>query len=134
MNKRQQLEKLGNELNETFKQYVELATQVEIENQIENLINKLEKIFNGEEIVEGLTENHKPEPTIIDMLMRYKNLLDEVETSDDEVDEECEDDEDEVDEVDEKEIAEKEFKEIAEKEFMEFFEKEFQDFLQLLKR
>lgn len=129
MNKKQQLEKLGNELNETFKQYVELATQVEIENQIENLINKLEKIFNGEEIVEGLTENHKPEPTVIDMLMRYKNFLDEVETSDDEVDEDEDYEDEEVDEVEE--VDEKE---IAEKEFIEYFEKEFQDFLQLLKR
>lgn len=91
MNKRQQLEKLGNELNNTFKQYIELAIQVEIEEQIEktlnDLIDNLEKICNGEEIVEDLPANHKPEPTVIDMLMRYNNLFEEIETSDDE---ECE--------------------------------------------
>ena len=92
MNKRQQLEKLGKQLNETFKQYVELAIQVEIEEQIErtlnDLIDNLEKICNGEEIVEDLTANQKPEPTVIDMLMRYKNFIEEIETSDDEENEE----------------------------------------------
>lgn len=116
MNKRQQLEKLGNQLNETFKQYVELAIQVEIEEKIErtlnDLIDNLEKICNGEEIVEDLTANHKPEPTVIDMLLRCCNLLDEVEASDDE-DEEYEDDEEEIIYVDS--------------------EKAFEEFLQLIK-
>ena len=125
MNKRQQLEKLGHELNETFKQYVELAIQVEIEEQIERTLNELfdnlEKICNGEEIVEDLTANHKPEPTVIDMLLRCCNLLDEVEASDDE-DEEYEDEEcDEEYEDDEEEII-----------YVDS-EKAFEEFLQLIR-
>lgn len=126
MNKRQQLEKLGNELNETFKQYIELAIQVKIEEEIErtldDLIHNLEKISNGEEIVEqGLTANHKPEHSVIDMLLRYYNFLNEVEASDDE-DEEYEDEEcDEEYEDDEEEII-----------YVDS-EKAFEEFLQLIR-
>jgi hypothetical protein len=119
MNKRQQLEKLGNELNETFKQYVELAIQVEIEEKIERTLNELfdnlEKIINDEEIVDGQTAK-QPEPSIIDMLMRYNNFLKEVETFVDEDDEDAEDDEE------------------YEEEIIDVSEKEFKDFLQLLKK
>jgi hypothetical protein len=129
MNKRQQLEKLGNQLNETFKQYVELAIQVEIEEKIERTLNELfdnlEKICNGEEIVEDSTANQKPEPTVIDMLMRYKNFIEEIETSDDEDDEEYEDDEEDEEEI--IDVSEEEF-------FRNVSEEEFKDFLQLLKK
>lgn len=129
MNKRQQLEKLGNQLNETFKQYVELAIQVEIEEKIERTLNELfdnlEKIYNGEEIVEDSTANQKPEPTVIDMLMRYNNLLEEIETSDDEDDEDDEDNEE--DEEYENVIY-------ANPYGADMTETEFKDFLQLLKK
>lgn len=131
MNKRQQLEKLGNQLNETFKQYVELAIQVEIEEQIErtlnDLIDNLEKICNGEEIVEDLTANQKPEPTVIDMLMRYNNFLKEVETS---VDEDDEDDE----EYEETEF--KDFVQALEKSLEKWsgFDRSGIDFIQSLKK
>lgn len=126
MNKRQQLEKLGKQLNETFKQYVELAIQVEIEEKIErtlnDLIDNLEKICNGEEIVEDSTANQKPEPTVIDMLMRYNNFLKEIETSDDEEDEDDEDDEEYENVI------------YANPYGADMTETEFKDFLQLLKK
>ena len=134
MNKRQQLEKLGNQLNETFNQYVELAIQVEIEEQIErtlnDLIDNLEKICNGEEIVEDLPANQKPEPTVIDMLMRYNNLIKEIETSDDEDAEDDEDDE----EYEETEF--KDFVQALEKSLEKWsgFDRSGKDFIQSLKK
>ena len=70
-----------------------------------------------------MTANHKPEPTVIDILMRYNNLLEEIETSDDE---------DAEDDVDDEETKFKDVLQSLEK--WNGFDRSGIDFIQSLKK